>query len=147
MTVGTRVRFVHDDRVGTVEGEHPLHLGWLVRFDHERGQSLCAERDLTPLSEPRSFQSSGRAYDACQCDDTIKNGTVLVCEREGVVGLAWTWPVAVSAEYGALHTPAVHGDLRALMNEAGWDDEHVRAAVALCRARGIRVNDVFLEVL
>jgi transglutaminase-like putative cysteine protease len=33
------------------------------------------------------------------------------------------------------------------MQQANWCDEHVRAAVALCRARGIPVNDKFLEVL
>ena len=50
-----------------------------------------------------TFDSSGEAYDACQCDDDIKNGDVLVIAKEKVVGVADTWPIAITAENGALH--------------------------------------------
>lgn len=50
------------------------------------------------------FESSGDAYDACQCDDGIKDGDVLVIESEGVVGVADTWPFAVTVAHGELHT-------------------------------------------
>jgi len=148
MIIGARVKFL-GEHLGTVEGQHPLGIGWLVRLDGAQGQGLMAEKDLTVLSEPRSFQSTGAAYDACQCDDTIKNGDVLHCEREGVVGLAWTWPVAVTVEYGALHTPAYVAKPQTwnLPGDAGWTLEHIRAAVALCTARGYAVNPVFLEAL
>ena len=49
------------------------------------------------------FESSGRAYDACQCSDAIKDGDVLVVESERVVGIAHTWPVAVTVANGELH--------------------------------------------
>jgi hypothetical protein len=52
------------------------------------------------------FCSSGEAYDATQCDENIKNGDLLVIESEGVIGIADTWPVAVTVAYGKLHTPA-----------------------------------------
>lgn len=52
------------------------------------------------------FHTSGEAYDACQCRDDIENGDVLVIVSERVVGVADTWPVAVTLEAGKLHTPA-----------------------------------------
>lgn len=61
----------------------------------------------TPTPEPtmkeHRFETSGEAYDACQCDDEIKDGDVLIVESERVVGIAHTWPVAVTREHGALH--------------------------------------------
>lgn len=49
------------------------------------------------------FASTGEAYDACMCYETIKRGDVLVIESEGVVGVAYTWPFAVTPEAGELH--------------------------------------------
>ena len=49
------------------------------------------------------FESTGEAYDACQCDEKIKDGDTLVIESERVVGLAWVWPIAISKEKGDLH--------------------------------------------
>lgn len=53
-----------------------------------------------------TFDSTGEAYDACQCDESIKNGDILHVPSEGVVGVADTWPVAVTIAFGKLHTPA-----------------------------------------
>lgn len=50
------------------------------------------------------FSSTGEAYDACQCDEDIQDGDILVIESEGVIGVADTWPVAVTAEHGSLHS-------------------------------------------
>ena len=50
-----------------------------------------------------TFETSGDAYDATQCLDAIQDGDTLVC-ADGVVGLAYTWPVAVTANFGKLHT-------------------------------------------
>jgi hypothetical protein len=55
------------------------------------------------MTAVHKFGSTGEAYDACQCDDGIEDGDVLVIEKEGVVGVADTWPVAVTAKSGALH--------------------------------------------
>ena len=49
------------------------------------------------------FESTRDAYDACQCDDNIKQGDLLIIESEGVVGIADTWPVAITTECGDLH--------------------------------------------
>lgn len=49
------------------------------------------------------FPDTGSAYDATQCDEDIRDGDLLICERSGVVGVAYTWPFAVTAETGDLH--------------------------------------------
>lgn len=50
------------------------------------------------------FDSSGDAYDAVQCDEKIKNGDILIIANEKVIGVACTWPVAVTKECGVLHS-------------------------------------------
>lgn len=50
-----------------------------------------------------SFPSTGDAYDATQCDPCVKTGDLLVITSEQVVGIAYTWPVAVTKRHGALH--------------------------------------------
>jgi hypothetical protein len=50
-----------------------------------------------------TFATSGDAYTGCQClDDLAKDGATLVC-ADGVIGLSYAWPVAVTVNAGALH--------------------------------------------
>jgi hypothetical protein len=51
------------------------------------------------------FESTGEAYDATQCDDDVKTGDVLIIASEKVIGIAYTWPIAVTKEHGKLHCP------------------------------------------
>ncbi|UXX93949.1 hypothetical protein N7U49_21305 [Streptomyces sp. AD2-2] len=51
-----------------------------------------------------TFYSTGEAYGAVQCREEIRDGDVLVVERENVVGIAQTWPFALTEEFGQLHT-------------------------------------------
>lgn len=91
-----------------------------------------------------AFESTGEAYDAVQCDDDIDNGDVLDVASEGVVGLAYTWPVAVTAGAGKLHRiGSKPGALDNVMADAGWSEEQVRAAVALAVERGLDVAGPF----
>ena len=57
------------------------------------------------------FDSTGDAYDACQCDENVTRGDILYIPSENVVGLADTWPVAITKEYGQLHTASAAGEL------------------------------------
>ena len=50
-----------------------------------------------------AFASTGNAYDAVQTDETIAAGDTLLILDEGVVGVAMTWPFAVTAKPGKLH--------------------------------------------
>lgn len=52
------------------------------------------------------FDTTGDAYDAVQTHDEIKTGDTLLIPSEQIVGLAYTWPVAVTAQVGKLHTVA-----------------------------------------
>lgn len=49
------------------------------------------------------FDSTGQAYGATQTQDWVRNGTVLVIPNERVIGVAHTWPVAVTEAAGELH--------------------------------------------
>ena len=64
------------------------------------------------------FDTTGEAYDACQCDDRLKDGDTLVCghwcdlpegwacgwgQYDTVVGIVSTWPTAVTKINGQLH--------------------------------------------
>jgi N-acetylglutamate synthase/N-acetylornithine aminotransferase len=49
------------------------------------------------------FSSTGNAYDAVQCDEAISTGDTLVVLAEEVVGVAMTWPFAVTQAHGNLH--------------------------------------------
>lgn len=66
-----------------------------------------------------TFDSTGEAYDACQCDENIHDGDVLVIEAEQVVGVADTWPVAVTKEYGSLHALSPDATPEKWASEAG----------------------------
>ncbi len=91
-----------------------------------------------------AFESTGEAYDAVQCDDDIDNGDALDVASEGVVGLANTWPVAVTAAAGKLHRIADKpGSLDRVMSDAGWSEDQVRAAVGLAVERGYEVAGPF----
>ena len=49
------------------------------------------------------FDSTVAAYAATQSDDQVNEGDVLIIESEKIVGLASTWPVAVTELSGELH--------------------------------------------
>lgn len=49
------------------------------------------------------FDTTQEAYDACQCDDNVRDGDILVIASERVVGIAATWPFAVTDQHGELH--------------------------------------------
>lgn len=51
------------------------------------------------------FDSTGAAYDTVQTDDNIRAGDVLIIASEKVIGVAYTWPFAVTKDHGKLHCP------------------------------------------
>jgi hypothetical protein len=57
------------------------------------------------------FDTTGEAYDACQCDESVNKGDILFIPSEGVVGLADTWPIAITKAYGDLHTATAASEL------------------------------------
>ncbi|MFI7083934.1 hypothetical protein ACIBUR_10040 [Streptomyces anulatus] len=62
---------------------------------------MSAEEKRTPAVWP--FHSTTAAYDACQCNENVRDGDVLVIEDEEVIGIAWTWPFALTENFNELH--------------------------------------------
>lgn len=61
-----------------------------------------------------AFGSTGNAYDAVQIDESIAAGDTLLVPDEKVVGVAMTWPFAVTRESGKLHKLSQPGPVRAV---------------------------------
>lgn len=73
------------------------------------------------------FPNSRAAYDATQIGEAPL-GTVLLIPSEGVVGLAWTWPIAITAACGELHSIADASKADEIMREAAWGTDQLLAA-------------------
>lgn len=85
------------------------------------------------------FDSIRQAYDATQCE--LPKGAVVVIESKGVVGLAWTWPVAVTEctgdeEAGDCLHGIQEGYEKEILEEAGWARQEIVAAVKEATDRG-----------
>lgn len=50
------------------------------------------------------FDTTELAYKASQTNSAIKNGDLLIIASEKVVGVADTWPFAVTMAHGSLHS-------------------------------------------
>lgn len=94
-----------------------------------------------------SFETSGNAYDACQCDDAIAKGDTLIILPEGIVALACAWPVAVTAAHGALHRVKEEplGSLAELAATFGMGEDDLVHAVTFARALGLPLDPVFAQ--
>lgn len=81
-----------------------------------------------------TFYSTGEAYGACQCRDDIRDGDVLVIEREQVIGIAHTWPFALTEAHGDFHTLKDHLDPRT------WEDGKHAPGVAVAEREAARLG-------
>lgn len=82
------------------------------------------------------FQSTAAAYDAAMSSDDVETGDVLVIPSERVVGLADTWPVAVTVEGGELH----HVRDGMTLEAYGFTAERVVAAEVIATSLGFPLN-------
>jgi hypothetical protein len=99
------------------------------------------------------MDGSGEAYDRCQTDSDIDTGDTLVIDQgqdysdERIVGLAGTWPVAVTVQCGALHTFRPNAGPPHQFPDEDWGDyfsEHqCRVAVAEALNRGWPIRPEF----
>lgn len=120
------------------------------------------------------YDSTGDAYDACQCDEDIKTGDCLLIEEKGwrgncvgrdddgfriyahedhpiditVVGLAWAWPLAVTVERGELHDIEDTLDAyRQVIADAEISHDQIKAAIAAATELGAPVRPRWVEFL
>jgi hypothetical protein len=56
-----------------------------------------SERFAFDTRRHHAFATTGNAYDASQCDESIKTGDTLIVLPERVIAVAMTWPFAVTA--------------------------------------------------
>ena len=58
-----------------------------------------ADQSVTP-----TFDDSGEAYNRCNSDAHMHTGRIFTVPSEKIVGIAWAWPIAVTAVCGKLHS-------------------------------------------
>lgn len=121
--------------------------------DYDGGWDRHVEEQLAPKSigaettedghPVHTFDSTGQAYNECQTNENIKTGDILHIPSEGVVGMADTWPVAVTKNSGELHAygPDVHADPSQLDTEKfqkyqGPTSEHFSRAMQYAHQNG-----------
>ncbi len=88
-------------------------------------------------SKIHHFKTTVEAYDATQTSDHITKGDVLIIEDEGVVGLADTWPIAVTRWPGELHGIEVGYTLEKL----GFTNESIALALDAAKTLGFPTHD------
>lgn len=95
-----------------------------------------------PRKTTHHFESTGEAYDACQCNALIKTGDMLIIPNEGVIGLAWAWPVAITAEQGALHG-VTNPDVITAADGMGATAEQLADALCEAHRRFLPIDPAF----
>ncbi len=97
-----------------------------------------------------AFASTGNAYDAVQTDETIAAGDTLLILEEGVVGVAMTWPFAITAEVGKLHAvcePGAGETLGQIEKALDVPDGSIARACRLARTLGFAIDAGLVPVL
>ena len=107
-----------------------------------------SERFAFTARRLHALPTTGNAYDACQTDEGIATGDTLVVLAEGVVGIAWTWPLAVTASAGNLHSAKHDPDATVdqLATDFGMQTEDIAFAVAMARALHLPLDAMFEHV-
>jgi hypothetical protein len=77
--------------------EDHIDGGWDAHVENQLAIANASHED-----GKHTFDSSGAAYDASQCDDRIKDGDLLVVPSEKLVGILYevAYPVAVTKDIG-----------------------------------------------
>lgn len=94
--------------------------------------------------------TSGNAYDATQTDERVSTGDTLIVLAEQVVGVACTWPFAVTAIAGALHqvnAPAPSDALASVAAGLGVQTDDLRHAAVIASALGFPIAPDLIPLL
>ena len=109
-----------------------------------------SERFAFDTRRHHAFATTGNAYDASQCDESIKTGDTLIVLPERVIAVAMTWPFAVTAEAGKLHSVAppregeTLADIALSLHVTTTDFEH---AAKLARCLGFPLDPNLVPLL
>lgn len=97
-----------------------------------------------------AFGSTGNAYEAVQTDETIAAGETLLILDERVVGVAMTWPFAITAKPGKLHAvcePGAGESLEHIEKALGVPDGSIARACRLARTLGFAIGAGLVPLL
>ena len=109
-----------------------------------------SERFAFDTRRHHAFATTGNAYDASQCDESIKTGDTLIVLPERVIAVAMTWPFAVTAEAGKLYSVAPRrqgetlADIARSLHVTTADFEH---AAELARCLGFPLDPNLVPLL
>ncbi|QNE07807.1 hypothetical protein [Croceicoccus marinus] len=108
-----------------------------------------SERFAFTAHRIHAFETTGNAYDAVQTDEAIGTGDTLLIFGEAVVGVALTWPFAVTAECGHLHqvAPKTDDTLDAFAASLGVEHAAIERAAELARRLGLAIDPTLAPLL
>ncbi|MBF6615481.1 MAG: hypothetical protein ITG07_02025 [Candidimonas sp.] len=99
----------------------------LMEFDLMLLRGACGT-DIGGDTPIHYFNTTGDAYDAA--NTWLEHGSVICVPNENVIGLSWTWPIAVSAEAGELHH-IESGKYEGVLGDAKFPAESLQLAISL----------------
>ena len=105
----------------------------LSKFDAMRVRSLLPS-EAEGLATITYVEDTKEAYDACNTGE-LPAGSIFVVPSERVVGISWSWPLAVTVEAGELHT-VEPGFEREILDDAGISVGTVKLALVLAQDYG-----------
>lgn len=85
------------------------------------------------MSTVTEFDSSGEAYDASNCDDSL---AILHVPSERAVALAWAWPFAVTLGETNFHAVSSEAGIGRVLADAKIAPATALAAIELAREHG-----------
>ncbi|MGE8136401.1 hypothetical protein ACQKO5_22665 [Novosphingobium subterraneum] len=97
-----------------------------------------------------AFASTGNAYDAVQTDESIAAGDTLLVLDDRVVGVAMTWPFAITAVPGKLHAvcePGADETLGHIEKALAVPDGSIARACRLARTLGFAIDAGLVPLL
>ena len=109
-----------------------------------------SERFAFTAHRIHAFETTGNAYDATQTDAAIKTGDTLLVHIERVVAVTMTWPFAVTAAHGHLHSMARLKDGDTLDIVAGSltvQPDAIRRAAELARQLSFEIDPTVAPLL
>lgn len=109
-----------------------------------------SERFAFSVWRIHAFASTGNAYDAVQTDESIAAGDTLLVLDERVVGVAMTWPFAITAQPSKLHAVCAPGAGETLGHiEGALDvpDGSIARACRLARTLGFAIDAGLVPLL
>jgi hypothetical protein len=99
------------------------------------------------MKEYINFRSSGAAYDACNSRDEMYTGRIFTVESEKIVGISWAWPIAITKEYGHIHSVSSDPRTWTVAPKGGLEEPEIAAsvkeAIELAQSKGWPVAEVY----